>query len=126
MALLKIHAIDFRILDRPDVPVRRVASGTKLITEGGVATEMFLLKRGRVEIKVHGKPIEEVLPGGIFGEMAMIDQGPRSATATALEDCDVVPIDERLFVALVQDSPYFALDIMRALVTRIRALDRFI
>ncbi|HZP20126.1 MAG TPA: cyclic nucleotide-binding domain-containing protein [Bauldia sp.] len=117
---------DFRILDRPDLPVKRMAAGTRIVVEGGTAAEMFLLKRGRVQIMLHGKPIEEVSPGGIFGEMALIDQGPRGATAMALEDCDVIPVNERLFVELVQDSPYFALDVMRTLVRRIRELDRLL
>jgi CRP/FNR family cyclic AMP-dependent transcriptional regulator len=124
MSLLKTHQIDFRILDRPDVPVRKVAAGETIILEGGVAHEMFLLRKGRAEIRVKDQPIEEVGPGGIFGEMALIDQSPRSATVVALEDTEIIPINERLFVILVQDAPYFALDVMRTLVERIRAMNR--
>jgi len=58
--------------------------------------------------------------------MALIDHQPRAASVVARTDCDVVPIDERLFVSLVQDAPYFALDVMRILATRIRELDRFL
>jgi CRP/FNR family cyclic AMP-dependent transcriptional regulator len=124
MSLLKTHQIDFRILDRPDVPVRKVAAGETIILEGGVAHEMFLLRKGRAEIRVKDQPIEDVGPGGIFGEMALIDQSPRSATVVALEDTEIIPINERLFVILVQDAPYFALDVMRTLVERIRAMNR--
>ena len=126
MALSQTHKTDFRILDRPDVPIRKIAAGTRIVVEGGVASEMYLLRKGKVEIHLHGKAIEEVGPGGIFGEMALIDQGTRGATAIALEDSDVIPINEKLFVALVQDAPYFALDVMRTLVGRIRALDKYI
>jgi CRP-like cAMP-binding protein len=124
MSLLKTHQIDFHILDRPDVPVRKVAAGETIILEGGVAQEMFLLRKGRAEIRVKDQPIEEVGPGGIFGEMALIDQSPRSATVVALEDTEIIAINERLFVILVQDAPYFALDVMRTLVERIRAMNR--
>jgi CRP/FNR family cyclic AMP-dependent transcriptional regulator len=124
MTLLKSHQIDFRILDRPDVPVRKVAAGETVIAEGGVAHEMFLLRKGRAEIRVKDQPVEEVGPGGIFGEMALIDQSTRSANVVAIEDSEVIPIDERLFVILVQDAPYFALDVMRTLVERIRAMNR--
>jgi CRP/FNR family transcriptional regulator, cyclic AMP receptor protein len=124
MSLLKTHRVDFRILDRPDVPVRKVAAGETIIAEGGVAHEMFLLRKGRAEIRVKDHPVEEVETGGIFGEMALIDQSPRSATVVALEDSEIIPIDERLFVILVQDAPYFALDVMRTLVERIRAMNR--
>jgi CRP-like cAMP-binding protein len=124
MDVLRTHRIDFRILDRPDVPTRKVAAGTAIVTEGGVASEMFLLRKGRAEIRVHGQPVEDVREGGIFGEMALIDQSSRSATVVAIEDCEVIPINERLFVILIQDAPYFALDVMRTLVERIRAMNR--
>jgi CRP/FNR family cyclic AMP-dependent transcriptional regulator len=124
MSLLKTHQIDFRILDRPEVPVRKVAAGETIILEGGVAHEMFLVRKGRAEIRVKDQPVEEVGPGGIFGEMALIDQSPRSATVVAVEDAEIIPINERLFVILVQDAPYFALDVMRTLVERIRAMNR--
>jgi CRP-like cAMP-binding protein len=124
MSLLKTHQIDFKILDRPDVPVRRVAAGETIIVEGSVAKEMYLLRKGRAEIRVKDRAIEEVGPGGIFGEMALIDQSTRSATVVAVEDSELIPVDERLFVILVQDAPFFALDVMRTLVERIRAMNR--
>ena len=120
------NSTNFRILDRPDVPVRKIAAGTVMIQKGAVAREMYLLKKGRVDILVHDRTVEEIGPGGIFGEMALIDHQPRAASVVARTDCDVVPIDERLFVSLVQDAPYFALDVMRILATRIRELDRFL
>ena len=124
MSALKKHQLDFRILDRPDVPVRSFKAGDTIISEGDIAREMFLLRKGLVEITVHGKPVEEVRAGGIFGEMALIDQSARSASAIAKEDCETVPVDERLFVILVQEAPYFALDVMRTLVERIRAMNK--
>ena len=124
MTLLKAHKIDFRILDKPDVPVRKFAAGETIIAEGSVAHEMFLVRKGQAEIRIKDQPIEEVGPGGIFGEMALIDQSTRSATVVAVEDSEIVPINERLFVILVQDAPYFALDVMRTLVGRIRAMNQ--
>ena len=124
MSLLKTHQIDFGILDRSDVPVRKVAAGETIIREGGVANEMYLVRKGRAEIRVKDQPVEEVGPGGIFGEMALIDQSPRSATVVAREDTEIIAVNERLFVILVQDAPYFALDVMRTLVERIRAMNR--
>ena len=116
--------IDFRILDRQQVPIRTYATGETILAEGGIAKEMYLLRSGRVSVRVHGKIVEEIGAGGIFGEMALIDRSPRSATVVALEPCEAVPIDERLFVILVQDAPLFALDVMRTLVERIRAMNK--
>jgi CRP-like cAMP-binding protein len=126
MTILNTHQPDFRILDRPDVPVRRHAKGEQIITAGGEAREMFLVRKGRVEIRVRDKAVQEVGPGEIFGEMALIDRSPRSGTAIALEDSEVIPIDERLFVILVQESPFFALDVMRTLVQRLRAMNELL
>ena len=58
--------------------------------------------------------------------MALIDRASRSANAVAATDCEVVPIDERLFVILVQDAPYFALDVMRVLAERLRAMNKLV
>ena len=64
MGILKTHQIDFRILDRPEVPVRKVAAGETIISEGGAAKEMFLLRKGRAEIRVKDHSVEEVGSGG--------------------------------------------------------------
>lgn len=126
MSVLQQHKIDFRVLDRSDVPTRSVSAGTAILNEGDIAKEMFLVRSGTVAIKVHGKAVEEVESGGIFGEMALIDNEARSASAVAVTDCELVPIDERLFVILVQDAPYFALDVMRVLAERIRAMNKLV
>jgi CRP-like cAMP-binding protein len=114
----------FRVLDRPDLPVRKVAAGSNILVQGAVGAEMFLLKKGRAEIRVGAEEVEEIGPGDIFGEMALIDQSTRSATVTAVEDCEVIALNERQFVELIQDAPYFALDVMRALVERLRSMNR--
>jgi CRP-like cAMP-binding protein len=126
MSVLQQHKIDFRVLDRSDVPTRSVTAGTVILSEGDIAKEMFLVRQGTVEIKVHGREVEDVGPGGIFGEMALIDHESRSASAIAKTDCDLVPIDERLFIILVQDAPYFALDVMRVLTERIRSMNKLV
>ena len=123
MALANRPKFDFKILDRADVPVRAIAAGGDILVEGSVGTEMFLLRNGRAQVRVNGETVEEIGAGGIFGEMALIDQSPRGATVTAVEDCDVIPIDERLFIILVQNSPYFGLEVMRILVNRLRAMN---
>jgi CRP-like cAMP-binding protein len=118
------HKIDFRILDKPEIPIREVAPGEIIISEGSVAHEMFLVRKGRAEIRVKDQPVEEVGTGGIFGEMALIDQSTRSATVVALEDTEIIPINERLFVNLVQDAPNFAMDVMRTPVQRLKTTNK--
>jgi CRP-like cAMP-binding protein len=124
MNTIKKHQVDFKLFDRPDVPTRAFKAGDTVVAEGDEAKEMFVVRSGKVAIKVHGATVEEVEAGGMFGEMALIDHSPRSATVVAAVDTELVPINERLFVILVQDTPFFALDVMRVLVERIRLMNQ--
>ena len=126
MALANRLKFDFKILDRPDMPVRIVTAGENIIVEGSPGTEMFLLRKGWARVYVKGETIDDLEVGDIFGEMALIDQSPRGATVTALEDTEVIPIDERLFIVLVQKSPYFGIEVMRILAGRLRAMNEVI
>jgi len=76
-----------------------------------------------VELKVRGKPVEIVGKDEFFGEMALVDQAPRSATAVAKTDCVVIPISEKHFLFMVEETPFFALMVMRKLTTRLRRMD---
>jgi len=75
---------------------------------------------GQVQIVRHGRALATIEPGGLFGEMALIDHEPRSAAAVALTDCRVAAIPERRLTLLVSQNPQFALQLMRLLVERIR------
>ena len=123
MNLTSKYQVDFKLFDRPDIPSRSYKAGDVVVQEGESAKEMFVVRSGKVAVKVHDKTVEEVSAGGMFGEMALIDHSPRSATIVAEEDTVLVPINERLFVVLVQDTPFFALDVMRVLVERIRLMN---
>jgi CRP/FNR family cyclic AMP-dependent transcriptional regulator len=73
-----------------------------------------------VLLTAHGSPLETVGEGAIFGEMAVIDREPRSATAVAETDCELVAVDKRRFWFLVQETPYFAEIVMRVMADRLR------
>ena len=74
----------------------------------------------RVEIRVGGDLVDTHGPGEIFGEMALIDSQARSASFTAKTDCRLVPVDERRFLFMVQQTPFFALNVMQVLADRLR------
>jgi CRP-like cAMP-binding protein len=83
-------------------------------------TCIYLLLDGDVALTLKGKPLELVLPGEIFGEMAAIADTPRSATATARKNCKVLSIDEKAFLQSLQQKPEFALMLMSVMAQRLR------
>ncbi len=98
-------------------------AGQIIFQEGQPGEVMYAVSEGEVDILVHDKVIDTVGPGGIVGEMALIDTKPRSATAIAKTDCKLVPISEKRFTFLVQQTPNFALQVMRVMADRLRHMD---
>lgn len=98
-------------------------AGETVFSEGDPADFMYVVRSGEVEIVVNGKVVDTVGEAGIFGEMALIDREKRSATVRAKTDCDLLQLDERRFLFFVDETPFFALDVMRILVERLRAMD---
>jgi CRP/FNR family transcriptional regulator, cyclic AMP receptor protein len=101
---------------------RSLASGEVLFTEGDPGTEMFGVVAGAVELRRGDDVVETLGPDETFGEMAIIDQSPRSLTAVAREPSEVAVISERVFLFLVHETPTFALQVMRSLTNRVRRL----
>lgn len=114
-------AIDFSLIVRSGVETRSFNQGDTIFKEGDAASELFVIQSGSVEIR-HGNRMLDTLSGNnIFGEMALIDGAPRSATAIAATDVTVVPVTEKQFLFLVSQTPFFALMVMRVLARRLRA-----
>ena len=101
-------------------PTRNFTKGKTIFQEGEQGDEFFIVVRGRVEIRSGERHFETLEADGIFGEMALIDDSPRSATAVALTDVTLAPIKENQFLFLVQNTPFFALCVMRVLARRLR------
>lgn len=100
---------------------RELAAGEIIFGAGDPADHLYVVQEGHVEIKVGDRVVETVGPGGIFGEMAMIDGSQRSATATASDEATVLPIDKTRFDFLITQTPHFARMVMAILVERLRA-----
>jgi CRP/FNR family cyclic AMP-dependent transcriptional regulator len=101
--------------------IEKFAAGALIFAEGQPGDVMYIIREGEVSIEIRGVVVETLHAGDIFGEMALIDHAPRSASAIARTDCVVVPIDRRRFSYLVQQTPYFALKIMQVMSARLRA-----
>lgn len=96
------------------------APGETIFEAGQPGDVMYVLVEGQVDILVDGKVYDTLSSGDIFGEMALIDDSPRSATAQANGYCKVVPLDQYTFTHYVQHSPFFALQVMSVMAERLR------
>lgn len=105
-------------------PSRVYKAGETVFNEGDDGYVMYVVLEGSVKLSVTGRSVEKVGKGGVFGEMALIDSAPRSASATAVTDCTLVSVTAERFKTLVQETPGFALEIMRIMASRLRSMDR--
>jgi len=113
--------IDFGILAGSGAPLREFKAGEVIFAQGDAASELFVVKSGKVEIRLGDRVLDTLSDNNIFGEMALIDASPRSATAVAVTDAKLVPVGEKQFLFLVGRTPHFALNVMRVLARRLRA-----
>jgi CRP-like cAMP-binding protein len=114
-------SIDFGILAGAGAPVREFKAGEVIFNQGDAASEFFVVQSGKVEIRLGNRVLSTLGEHDIFGEMALIDPAPRSATAVAATDVKLVPVSEKQFLFLVSRTPYFALNVMRTLARRLRS-----
>ncbi len=98
-------------------------AGGIIFQEGQPGSEMYIVKQGEVELRVHGKPVEVVGPEGFFGEMAVIEGGQRSATAIAKSDCVLIPVTVKHFVLMIHEIPFFAVEVIKGVARRLRNFD---
>ena len=112
--------IDFRLLAGAGVHACDFKAGDVIFNQGEPARELFIIQSGMVEIRLGNRVLETLSQYSIFGEMALIDAAPRSATAVAVTDAKLVPVSEKQFLFLISNTPYFALNVMRVMARRLR------
>jgi CRP/FNR family transcriptional regulator, cyclic AMP receptor protein len=113
--------IDFGILAGAGAPTREFKAGEIIFKQGDAAAEFFVIQSGKIDIRLGNRLLGTLSDHDIFGEMALIDTAPRSATAIAATDVKIVPVSEKQFLFLVSRTPHFALNVMRVLARRLRA-----
>jgi CRP-like cAMP-binding protein len=114
---------NFLGLFRHDAEVTRLAPGEFLFRKNDPAHHMYVVKSGELQIGDGNVIYETVTSGGIIGEMALVDGSPRSASVKALTPSEVVPVDEKRFLFLVQQTPFFAVRLMRVITQRLRTMN---
>ncbi len=110
----------------PEDPVLKVSDfesypeGKVIFEEGQPGDRMYYVVAGEVNVLVRGKVVDVVKAGGILGEMALVDDMPRSATTVAKTACRLIPVTRKRFASLIQETPNFALQVMRTMADRLR------
>ena len=105
-----------------DDPPAHFDRGKSIVQEGQAGLRMYAVLEGRVAVSIGGRVVEKLGPGGVFGELALIEQSPRLASAVAETDCELLPINRTAFLLLVKTSPEFAASLLGALAERLRLL----
>ena len=103
-----------------------LAPGDTLFKAGEPGDAMFILLEGAMDVMVGGKVVERSTRGAIVGEMAIIDQSPRGATVVARESSRLAKIDQRRFLYLIQQNPFFATHVMKVLADRLRQMNQLV
>jgi CRP/FNR family cyclic AMP-dependent transcriptional regulator len=119
-ALFDRKLLDEWVAMLPERPPQRCPAGQVITREGESGIFMYLVLQGRVAISIQGTVVERVTPGSMFGEMALVDQSPRAATATAETPCMFLTINRNDFLSLVRSNPAFAVSMLKAVSERLR------
>ena len=106
------------LADEVDVPAGKV-----LMRQGDSGSDMMVLVRGQVSVERDGERLNTLGPGDFFGEIALVDGGPRTATVTVESPASLLVISHRDFHSLMDEFPEVAQQVMNALANRVRHLE---
>ncbi|HUL94191.1 MAG TPA: cyclic nucleotide-binding domain-containing protein [Burkholderiales bacterium] len=98
----------------------RYERGHTVVKEGQAGVLMYVVVEGRLAVSIQGKLVERIGPGGVFGEMALVDRTTRLATVVCETDCGLLAIGRNTFLDLVKASPDFAVSLLNAVGERAR------
>jgi CRP-like cAMP-binding protein len=130
IALLKKVPLFNGLSDRQIQQVARLAeevdvqAGKRLATAGEVGHELFVIATGEATVKTRDGRTSRLRAGEFFGEMSLIDGGPRSATIDAASPMKLIVLGHREFWSLLHAAPQLSAKLMRMLSQRLREAER--
>ena len=101
----------------------RYLAGSPIMNEGDAGTSMYIVLDGLVSISINGKMVERLVAGGTFGEMALVDQSLRTASAVAETESALLAFNRATLIALVQAEPTVGLTMLRSVAARLRHMN---
>jgi len=100
-----------------------VKAGKVLVEEGKPGHEFFLIEDGTAEVRRNNRKVATLARGQFFGELSLLDRGPRSATVVADTDMTLVVLGQREFLGVIDEVPAMAHKLLAALAGRLREAD---
>ncbi len=100
-----------------------VPAGKMLVEEGRIGLEFFLIVDGTATVTRNGRKVASLGPGSHFGELALIDRRPRSASVTSDTEMDVLVLSQRQFNGLLESVPTISRKMLAAMADRLREAD---
>lgn len=113
---------ELRAIERKAQEVK-VPAGKVVVDEGSVGTSFYLIEEGRVAVIRKSRRTVELGPGQIFGEIALLDRLPRTASIKALTDVTLFELKQREFDAVLKESPNTTRKLLTAMASRLREAD---
>ncbi len=101
-------------------------SGKTIVAQGEAGNQCYVIVAGTVDVSRNGEPIATLGPGDAFGEMSLLDAGPRTATVTATSSVDLLVLGQREFTRAIADVPAVSRKLLAALARRLREGDEHI
>ncbi len=114
-----------RLLQKQSEP-ETFSAGQEIFKEGEPGDVMYGILEGKIDLVVHGKTVETVDTGEVFGVGVLVGVGYRTYTAIAKTDCKLAFLDRRQFLFAVQETPIFALKVMKSYSERLSRLERML
>jgi len=102
----------------------QIPAGRTLMKQDDVGRECFVLVDGKVKVERNGRKVATLGPGAYFGELSLLDKGPRTATVTAESPITVLVLGPREFSAVLDEVPQLAHKLLTALAQQVRELDK--
>lgn len=100
-----------------------VPAGTEIVRQGATGRELYLILDGQATVRRGGRRIATLGPGAYFGELALLDHGPRSATVVADTDAELLVIGQRELLGVIEKVPALARKLLVAMAARLREAD---
>lgn len=97
-----------------------------IVREGEIGDSFFVVLRGQANVTTGGKAVSKVMPGDHFGEISLLDGGPRTATVTSDTPMTMLMLSRKAFLKCVTADPEMAMALMKTMARMIRRVDRSI